>query len=201
MYPAYTICFNVKLIVERDWHNYSSFNVWCYGCISWVSKWSRNIIFPEIINSYWHLKGLQFSNFCWKGKFTFHFLTLIAIYSCFSSQICSKTLFLFFLFSFFGCPWQHVQNQFFISGLSRDEIIRNRVLEALYRRIMRAYNDQKTFRVIIVIPLLPGFQVLFFPLNTERIYTCVCLLCLNGLFTSMLCRGAWMIAVQPLWEP
>jgi phospholipase D1/2 len=52
------------------------------------------------------------------------------------------------------------QNQFFISGLSGDEIIRNRVLEALYRRIMRAYNDKKCFRVIIVIPLLPGFQVL-----------------------------------------
>ncbi|KAJ9699662.1 hypothetical protein PVL29_005502 [Vitis rotundifolia] len=52
----------------------------------------------------------------------------------------------------------YIENQFFISGLSGDEIIRNRVLEALYRRIMRAYNDKKCFRVIIVIPLLPGFQ-------------------------------------------
>lgn len=52
-----------------------------------------------------------------------------------------------------------VQNQFFISGLSGDDIIKNRVLEALYRRIMRAYNEKKSFRVIIVIPLLPGFQV------------------------------------------
>ncbi|XP_044486732.1 phospholipase D zeta 1 isoform X1 [Mangifera indica] len=52
----------------------------------------------------------------------------------------------------------YIENQFFISGLSADEIIRNRVLEALYRRIMRAYNDKKCFRVIIVIPLLPGFQ-------------------------------------------
>ena len=34
------------------------------------------------------------------------------------------------------------------------------MLEALYRRIMRAYREKKTFRVIIVIPLLPGFQVL-----------------------------------------
>lgn len=39
-------------------------------------------------------------------------------------------------------------------------MIRNRVLEALFRRIMRAYNDKKSFRVIVVIPLLPGFQVL-----------------------------------------
>lgn len=52
----------------------------------------------------------------------------------------------------------YIENQFFISGLSRDEIIKNRVLEAVYRRIMRAYNEKKSFRVIIVIPLLPGFQ-------------------------------------------
>ncbi|XP_031397086.1 phospholipase D zeta 1 isoform X1 [Punica granatum] len=52
----------------------------------------------------------------------------------------------------------YIENQFFISGLSGDMIIRNRVLEALYRRILRAHNDKKHFRVIIVIPLLPGFQ-------------------------------------------
>ncbi|GMH29311.1 hypothetical protein Nepgr_031154 [Nepenthes gracilis] len=52
----------------------------------------------------------------------------------------------------------YIENQFFISGISGDEMIGNRVLEALYRRILRAYNDNKCFRVIIVIPLLPGFQ-------------------------------------------
>ncbi|XLR51880.1 hypothetical protein HN51_002614 [Arachis hypogaea] len=52
----------------------------------------------------------------------------------------------------------YIENQFFISGLSRDDVIRNRVSEALYQRIRRAYDDKKTFRVIIVIPLLPGFQ-------------------------------------------
>ncbi|XP_060197605.1 phospholipase D zeta 1 isoform X1 [Lycium barbarum] len=52
----------------------------------------------------------------------------------------------------------YIENQFFISGLSGDDIIKNRVLEALYRRIMRAYNEKKSFRVIVVIPLLPGFQ-------------------------------------------
>nr|XP_043629178.1 phospholipase D zeta 1 isoform X2 [Erigeron canadensis] len=52
----------------------------------------------------------------------------------------------------------YIENQFFISGLSGDEIIRNRVLESLYRRILRAYNEKQFFRVIIVIPLLPGFQ-------------------------------------------
>ncbi|CAA0821421.1 Phospholipase D p1 [Striga hermonthica] len=52
----------------------------------------------------------------------------------------------------------YIENQFFISGLSGDEIIQNRVLEALYRRIVRAVDEKKCFRVIIVIPLLPGFQ-------------------------------------------
>ncbi|PON89548.1 Phospholipase D1/D [Trema orientale] len=52
----------------------------------------------------------------------------------------------------------YIENQFFISGLSQDEIIQNRVLEALYRRILRAHKEQKCFRVIVVIPLLPGFQ-------------------------------------------
>ncbi|PIN10122.1 Phospholipase D1 [Handroanthus impetiginosus] len=52
----------------------------------------------------------------------------------------------------------YIENQFFISGLSEDEVIQNRVLESLYNRIMRAHRDKKCFRVIIVIPLLPGFQ-------------------------------------------
>ncbi|KAL5786767.1 hypothetical protein ACOSQ2_009159 [Xanthoceras sorbifolium] len=52
----------------------------------------------------------------------------------------------------------YIENQFFISGLSGDETIQNRVLEALYRRIVQAYKEQKCFRVIVVIPLIPGFQ-------------------------------------------
>ncbi|KAJ0080599.1 hypothetical protein Patl1_22329 [Pistacia atlantica] len=52
----------------------------------------------------------------------------------------------------------YIENQFFISGLSGDEVIQNRVLEALYKRIVKAYKEQKCFRVIIVIPLVPGFQ-------------------------------------------
>ncbi|KAK8329297.1 hypothetical protein V6Z11_A11G309600 [Gossypium hirsutum] len=52
----------------------------------------------------------------------------------------------------------YIENQFFISGLAEDEIIQNRVSEALYRRILRAHKEEKCFRVIVVIPLLPGFQ-------------------------------------------
>ncbi|KAK8633595.1 hypothetical protein V6N13_014439 [Hibiscus sabdariffa] len=52
----------------------------------------------------------------------------------------------------------YIENQFFISGLAKDEIIQNRISEALYNRILRAHKEQKCFRIIIVIPLLPGFQ-------------------------------------------
>lgn len=52
----------------------------------------------------------------------------------------------------------YIENQFFISGFSGDEIIQNRILDALYKRILQAHKEQKRFRVIIVIPLLPGFQ-------------------------------------------
>ncbi|KAK4795592.1 hypothetical protein SAY86_027918 [Trapa natans] len=52
----------------------------------------------------------------------------------------------------------YIENQFFISGLSGDEVIQNRVLDALYKRIVRAHREQRAFRVVVVIPLLPGFQ-------------------------------------------
>ncbi|KAI5658646.1 hypothetical protein M9H77_27439 [Catharanthus roseus] len=52
----------------------------------------------------------------------------------------------------------YIENQFFISGLSGDETIQNRILDALYKRILQAHKEQKCFRVIVVIPLLPGFQ-------------------------------------------
>ncbi|KAJ8752473.1 hypothetical protein K2173_004761 [Erythroxylum novogranatense] len=52
----------------------------------------------------------------------------------------------------------YIENQFFISGLHEDEVIQNRVVEALYRRILLARKEQKCFRAVVVIPLLPGFQ-------------------------------------------
>ncbi|KAL6630946.1 hypothetical protein ACP70R_028286 [Stipagrostis hirtigluma subsp. patula] len=52
----------------------------------------------------------------------------------------------------------YIENQFFISGLSGDDTIKNRVLEALYRRILRAEREKKRFKAVVVIPLLPGFQ-------------------------------------------
>lgn len=66
----------------------------------------------------------------------------------------------------------YFQNQFFISGLSGDETIQNRVLEALYQRILLADKEQQCFRVIVVLPLLPGFQVhnCLFQLTFRNLY-------------------------------
>ncbi|CAI8603501.1 unnamed protein product [Vicia faba] len=52
----------------------------------------------------------------------------------------------------------YIENQFFVSGLAMDDTIQNRILEAIYRRILQAHKEQEDFRVIIVMPLLPGFQ-------------------------------------------
>lgn len=73
-------------------------------------------------------------------------------------------------------------------------MIRNRVLEALHRRIMRAYNDKKSFRVVVVIPLLPGFQVLiFYPVSTQ-----LCFSMNFGLTFILSTRGGLMIVAQHL---
>ncbi|KAH0838915.1 hypothetical protein HID58_092349 [Brassica napus] len=43
----------------------------------------------------------------------------------------------------------YIENQFFISGLEKDDTILNRVSEALYRRILKAHEENKCFRVVI----------------------------------------------------
>lgn len=80
------------------------------------------------------------------------------------------------------------------------------MLEALYRRIMRAHREKKTFRVIVIIPLLPGFQVLFLGNSPLLSYAGILFECvfvytyLSRFFGSILNlefdRGVWMTAVQ-----
>ena len=48
-----------------------------------------------------------------------------------------------------------MQNQFFISSVKE---VRNGIVEALRARIGKAYKEKETFRVIIVMPLLPSFN-------------------------------------------
>lgn len=36
--------------------------------------------------------------------------------------------------------------------------LRNKIVETLANRIIKARADKKTFRVVVVMPLLPGFE-------------------------------------------
>ncbi|XP_077999833.1 phospholipase D1-like [Glandiceps talaboti] len=50
----------------------------------------------------------------------------------------------------------YIENQFFISCEDKD--VFNKIADALYVRIMEAYRARQTFRVYVVLPLLPAFE-------------------------------------------
>ncbi|CAE8673743.1 unnamed protein product, partial [Polarella glacialis] len=52
----------------------------------------------------------------------------------------------------------YIENQFFCSGFEGDEAIGNRVVEALYTRIVKAHELKEPFHVMIVLPLLPAIE-------------------------------------------
>lgn len=52
----------------------------------------------------------------------------------------------------------YIENQFYITMSRSNAYVRNQIGEALYNRIMRAYRNKETFRVFVVMPLLPGFE-------------------------------------------
>ena len=53
----------------------------------------------------------------------------------------------------------HIENQFFISTCDIDgRKIENRIGDALVERIIRAHKEGQTWRAVIIIPLMPGFQ-------------------------------------------
>lgn len=52
----------------------------------------------------------------------------------------------------------YIQNQYFISSISRSSP-KNRILEAIYRRICKAIDNNEKFRCIIVVPHFPGGRV------------------------------------------
>lgn len=51
----------------------------------------------------------------------------------------------------------YIENQFFISDTAGDPV-KNKIAQALILRIRRAIEEGKNFKVVIVIPLLPGFE-------------------------------------------
>lgn len=52
----------------------------------------------------------------------------------------------------------YIENQFFISKSSADNTVLNKINEALFHRIFTAHCNKQTFRVYIVMPLLPAFE-------------------------------------------
>ncbi|XP_049599377.1 phospholipase D2 isoform X2 [Syngnathus scovelli] len=52
----------------------------------------------------------------------------------------------------------YIENQFFISCADDGKTIYNGIGDAIVNRILRAYREQKKYRVFVVIPLLPGFE-------------------------------------------
>ncbi|CAH2244300.1 jg2602 [Pararge aegeria aegeria] len=52
----------------------------------------------------------------------------------------------------------YIENQFFITLSRTSQTVRNQIGEALFNRIMRAHRAKETFRVFVVMPLLPGFE-------------------------------------------
>lgn len=52
----------------------------------------------------------------------------------------------------------YIENQFFISQPGDHSNLRNEIADALVERIERAYKENETFRVYVVLPLLPAFE-------------------------------------------
>lgn len=51
----------------------------------------------------------------------------------------------------------YIENQFFISSTAGNPI-HNRIAETIVLRIRKAIDENQNFKVIVVIPLLPGFE-------------------------------------------
>ena len=49
------------------------------------------------------------------------------------------------------------ENQFFISNTQADGPVKNQIAKALVERIVRAGQEGTKFRVVVVIPEVPGF--------------------------------------------
>jgi phospholipase D1/2 len=52
----------------------------------------------------------------------------------------------------------YIENQFFISLIDDKSIVRNELATCLYDRILRAHKEKQSFKVYILIPLVPGYE-------------------------------------------
>ncbi|XP_061105920.1 phospholipase D2 isoform X1 [Conger conger] len=51
----------------------------------------------------------------------------------------------------------YIENQFFIS-CADNKSVHNGIGDAIVKRILRAHSEQQTYRVYVIVPLLPGFE-------------------------------------------
>ena len=51
----------------------------------------------------------------------------------------------------------YIENQFFVSSLC-GEPVANQIAEAIVQRIIRAIDEKSDFLIVVVLPLLPGFE-------------------------------------------
>lgn len=51
----------------------------------------------------------------------------------------------------------YIENQFFISATKNNGVVKNRIVEALAQKIISCIQKKEEFRVVIFVPLLPGF--------------------------------------------
>ncbi|XP_048769180.1 phospholipase D1-like isoform X3 [Ostrea edulis] len=52
----------------------------------------------------------------------------------------------------------YIENQFFITRVGDKSMIRNKIGDALFNRILRAHRNGENFRVFVMMPLLPAFE-------------------------------------------
>ncbi|KAG1656449.1 Phospholipase D1 [Nymphon striatum] len=52
----------------------------------------------------------------------------------------------------------YIENQFFITQPNGSKDVTNEISEALYRRVIKAHQLGETFRIYVVMPLLPAFE-------------------------------------------
>jgi phospholipase D1/2 len=52
----------------------------------------------------------------------------------------------------------YIENQFFISNIDDNSVVKNEIAQCLYERIMRAWHKKENFKVYIFLPLIPGYE-------------------------------------------
>uniref|UniRef100_A0A7E4VB52 Phospholipase n=1 Tax=Panagrellus redivivus TaxID=6233 RepID=A0A7E4VB52_PANRE len=52
----------------------------------------------------------------------------------------------------------YIENQFFVSLINSPDVTTNEICKVICERIIKAHRDGETYRVYIMIPLLPGFE-------------------------------------------